>query len=82
MSSYGSIIRVFAIILFIYVLMESFFSFRMVLVDNYVNSSPEYCYSSYVFGHRYQSEIYFSCSVLKNYFISILSILNCKLRGY
>nr|BAV82643.1 cytochrome c oxidase subunit I [Ancylostoma duodenale] len=65
MSSYGSMISVFALFLFLYVLFESFFSYRLVLSDNFINSSPEYSLSSYVFGHSYQSEIYFSCSVLK-----------------
>ncbi|VDO23703.1 unnamed protein product [Heligmosomoides polygyrus] len=65
-SSYGSIVRVFAIFLFLYVLVESIFSYRIILVDNFVNSRPEYRYSSYVFGHSYQADIYFSSSVIKN----------------
>ena len=65
MSSYGSIISVFALFLFLYVLLESFFIYRLVLNDNFINRSPEYRISSYVFGHSYQSEIYFRCSVIK-----------------
>ena len=64
-SSYGSMISVFALFLFLYVLIESFFSYRLVLYDSFINSRPEYRLSSYVFGHRYQREIYFSCRVIK-----------------
>nr|BAV82628.1 cytochrome c oxidase subunit I [Angiostrongylus costaricensis] len=64
-SSFGSLLSVFALFMFIFLLLESFFSYRLVLMDNYYNSSPEYSYSSYVFGHSYQSEIYFSSSNLK-----------------
>ena len=65
MSSYGSMVSVFALFLFLYVLIESFFSYRLVLNDSFINSRPEYRLSSYVFGHRYQREIYFSCRVIK-----------------
>uniref|UniRef100_A0A915AYT6 Cytochrome c oxidase subunit 1 n=1 Tax=Parascaris univalens TaxID=6257 RepID=A0A915AYT6_PARUN len=41
MASYGSIISVFALFLFIYVLLESFISHRLFLFDYYVNSGPE-----------------------------------------
>nr|BAV82596.1 cytochrome c oxidase subunit I [Angiostrongylus cantonensis] len=64
-SSFGSLVSVFALFMFIFLLLESFFSYRLLLLDNYYNSSPEYSYSSYVFGHSYQSEIYFSSSSLK-----------------
>jgi heme/copper-type cytochrome/quinol oxidase subunit 1 len=65
-ASYGSIIRTFGLFLFIYVLLESFFSYRLVLNDYFVNRSPEYRLSGYVFGHSYQREIYFRTSSLKN----------------
>lgn len=52
----------FALFLFIYLLLESFMSYRLVLNDYFVNSSPENSYSNYVFGHSYQSEIYFVTS--------------------
>ena len=54
------------IILFIYVLLESFFRYRLVLNDFFVNRRPEYRLRGYVFGHRYQSEIYFRSASLKN----------------
>jgi heme/copper-type cytochrome/quinol oxidase subunit 1 len=65
-SSYGSIISTAGLFLFIYVLLESFFSYRLVIRDFYSNSRPEYCMSNYVFGHRYQAEIYFRTASLKN----------------
>lgn len=65
-ASYGSIIRTAGLFLFIYVLLESFFSYRLVIRDYYSNRRPEYCMSNYVFGHSYQSEIYFRTTRLKN----------------
>lgn len=65
-SSYGSIIRTFGLFLFIYVLIESFFRYRLVLNDYFVNRRPEYRIRGYVFGHSYQSEIYFRSSSLKH----------------
>ena len=65
-ASYGSIIRTAGLFLFIYVLLESFFSYRLVIRDYYSNRSPEYCIRNYVFGHSYQAEIYFSTTSLKN----------------
>ena len=66
LASYGSIIRTFGLFLFIYVLLESFFRYRLVLNDFFVNRRPEYRLRGYVFGHRYQSEIYFRSASLKN----------------
>ena len=64
-ASYGSIIRVFALFLFIYVLAESFISHRVLLFDYHNNSRPENSIRGYVFGHSYQSEIFYSSTVLK-----------------
>ena len=64
-SSYGSIIRVFALFLFLYTLINSFGRSKVIMNDFFINSRPEYRISRYVFGHRYQSEIYFRCSVIK-----------------
>lgn len=58
-SSYGSLLRVFAIFLLIYVILDSFISFRVLIVDYNVNRSPEGSLRSFVFGHRYQREVYF-----------------------
>ena len=62
LSSYGSIIRVFALFVFLYTLLESFISFRVLLFDYRINNGPERRLRNYIFGHRYQSEIYFSVS--------------------
>nr|UWI71681.1 cytochrome c oxidase subunit I [Strongyloides fuelleborni fuelleborni] len=59
-SSYGSMISMFALFLFIYVLIESFMSYRLSLVDYFYNNSPEHMLSNIVFSHSYQSNIYFS----------------------
>lgn len=58
-SSFGRILRVFSLFLFIYMLLESFNSFRIFIVDCNVNHRPERSLSSYVFSHSYQSELYF-----------------------
>jgi len=60
LSSYGSILRVFSLFLFIYLLLDSIIRFRVLLVDYSVNSGPEGSLRSYIFGHSYQGEIYFS----------------------
>nr|YP_009092396.1 cytochrome c oxidase subunit I [Aphelenchoides besseyi]AII79374.1 cytochrome c oxidase subunit I [Aphelenchoides besseyi] len=59
-SSFGSMLSVFSLFLFVYLLMDSFFNFRLFLLDNFVNNGPESSLSFYVFGHGYQSDIYFS----------------------
>lgn len=65
MASYGSMIRVFALFLFIFVLLESFMSHRLMLDDYFMNRSPEYRMRRYVFGHRYQSEIFYRSTIIK-----------------
>jgi hypothetical protein len=62
LSSYGSIISVFALFVFLYTLLESFMSFRVLLFDYSINNGPESSLRNYIFGHSYQSEIYFSFS--------------------
>ena len=64
-SSYGSIIRIFAMFFFIYVLIESLIRYRIYLGDYFINRSPENRGDNYVFGHRYQSEIFYSSILLK-----------------
>lgn len=65
LASYGSIVRTFGLFVFLYVLFESFFRYRLVLRDYYINRRPEYCNSNYVCGHSYQRDIYFSTVLLK-----------------
>ncbi len=50
----------FGLFLFIYLLIDSFFSYRLFLVDFTPNVRPEVVYRNYVFGHSYHSDIYFS----------------------
>ncbi|KAK6055464.1 hypothetical protein COOONC_07030 [Cooperia oncophora] len=52
-------ISIFALFLFVYVLIERFMSYRLSLVDYFYNNSPEHMLCNIVFGHSYQSEIYF-----------------------
>lgn len=71
LASYGSIISVFALFLFVYVLLESFVGYRVFLFDYHVNSRPECSLSGYVFGHSYQSEIFYRSVVFKVWTFSI-----------
>nr|YP_009162831.1 cytochrome c oxidase subunit I [Gnathostoma spinigerum]AKM22096.1 cytochrome c oxidase subunit 1 [Gnathostoma spinigerum] len=64
-SSFGSMVSVFALFVFIYVLLESMMGYRLVMNEQFYSSSPEIVMSGYVFGHSYQSEIYYSSSELK-----------------
>lgn len=59
-SSFGSMLTNFGLFLFIYLLIDSFFSYRLFLVDFTPNVRPEVVYRNYVFGHSYHSDIYFS----------------------
>lgn len=61
-SSYGSIIRVFSICLFIYILLESLISFRLIFSDDKNNYSCESSLRNYVFSHSYQSYVFFNLS--------------------
>lgn len=61
-SSFGSMIRVFSLFLFLYVLLESFITFRILLQDYNINRGPEGSLRNYIFGHSYQREIFFSIS--------------------
>lgn len=70
-ASYGSLLTVFALFLFIYTLLESFIGHRLLLCDYHVNRSPEFSSRGYVFGHSYQSEIFYRSTVLKFWTFSI-----------
>lgn len=59
LSSYGSILRTFALFLFIYILIESIIRHRHVVTDSFMNSRPEVSYRNYVFRHSYFSDTYF-----------------------
>jgi hypothetical protein len=51
LSSYGSIISVFALFVFLYTLLESFMSFRVLLFDYSINNGPESSLRNYIFGN-------------------------------
>jgi heme/copper-type cytochrome/quinol oxidase subunit 1 len=59
-SSFGSIIRIFALFVFIYIVYLSLMSFELFIIDDKVASSPEASLSGYVYMHRYQE----SCLLL------------------
>lgn len=82
-ASYGSIISIFALFLFIFVLLESFIGQRLLLTDYHINSRPEFSSRGYVFGHSYQSEIFYSSTILKFWVFSInFNIPNCRLDDF
>jgi len=58
-SSYGAILSTFALFLFIFLIIESPVSYRLVISDYSSNRRPERSLRNFVFGHSYQSEIYF-----------------------
>lgn len=60
LSSYGRILRVFALLLFVFLIFDSFFNSRLFIFEGFINTSPEVSFGSYVFGHRYQNEMFFS----------------------
>jgi len=59
-SSYGSILRTFALFLFIFIILDSLLNSQLVISDYSSNSRPERSLRNFVFGHSYQSEIFFS----------------------
>jgi hypothetical protein len=59
MASFGSMLRVFSLLLFVYLLLDSLLKQALFLLEEFVNSGPEGSLSFYVFSHSYQSEVYF-----------------------
>nr|YP_008992254.1 cytochrome c oxidase subunit I [Bursaphelenchus xylophilus]ACV96744.1 cytochrome c oxidase subunit I [Bursaphelenchus xylophilus]BAV78616.1 cytochrome c oxidase subunit I [Bursaphelenchus xylophilus] len=58
-SSFGSMLSVFSLLLFIYLMLDSFNSFRLFITEYSLNYSPENMLSGYIFNHSYQSEMFF-----------------------
>nr|YP_010489345.1 cytochrome c oxidase subunit I [Strongyloides cebus]UWK23990.1 cytochrome c oxidase subunit I [Strongyloides cebus] len=58
-SSYGSVLSMFSLFLFLFVLYDSFLSYRLLLLDYFMNNSPELVYL-YNFSHSFKSDVYFS----------------------
>jgi cytochrome c oxidase subunit 1 len=59
LASFGRILRVFSLLLFVFLLLDSILKSVFFLLEEFVNSSPEGSLSFYVFSHRYQREVYF-----------------------
>jgi heme/copper-type cytochrome/quinol oxidase subunit 1 len=59
LSSFGSLLRIFSLFLFVFLLFDSFFSFKFFFVDEFVNSGAEGVLSFFVFSHSYQRDIFF-----------------------
>nr|BCD52069.1 cytochrome c oxidase subunit I [Strongyloides sp. EN-2020a] len=62
LSSFGSLISIFSLFFFIFVLLESFISFRLLVVDYFNGVSPENSNLGYNFYHSFQDGIYLSVS--------------------
>nr|BCD52213.1 cytochrome c oxidase subunit I [Strongyloides procyonis] len=60
LSSFGSLVSIFSLFFFVFVLLESFMSYRLLVVDYFNGVSPENTNLGYVFFHSYQDGIYFS----------------------
>jgi heme/copper-type cytochrome/quinol oxidase subunit 1 len=58
-SSFGSVISVFSLLLFVFLILDSFLKSQLFLVEEFINSSPEGSLGFYIFRHSYQREIYF-----------------------
>lgn len=57
-SSFGSFMSIFSLFLFIYMVLDSFYSFRLVFLDDKMSCSPESVTGGYVFSHSYVSSFY------------------------
>jgi len=68
-SSFGSFVRTFSLFLFIYLIIDSLFCAQVVISDYSTNRSPEGSLRNFVFGHSYQSEIFFRIRKMKTYYI-------------
>lgn len=72
LSSFGSVLTLFSVLFFVFLLFESVYCFRPFISDDKPSRFSESSFSSYVFGHRYQRCIHFSV---------FLSYDNCSLWG-
>jgi cytochrome c oxidase subunit 1 len=59
LASFGSMLRVFALFLFVFLLLDSLLKSVFFLVEEFINRGPEGGFSFYVFSHSYQSEVFF-----------------------
>lgn len=59
LASFGRMLSVFALLLFVFLLLDSLLKQVSFLTEEFINSGPEGRLSFYVFSHSYQSEVYF-----------------------
>jgi len=59
LASFGRMLRVFSLLLFVFLLFDSLLKQVLFFLEEFVNGGPEGGLSFYVFSHRYQSELYF-----------------------
>jgi len=52
-------LRVFSLLLFVFLLLDSLVRHVLFLVEEFVNGGPEGALRFYVFSHSYQGEVYF-----------------------
>ena len=52
-------LRVFSLLLFVYLLFDSFYTFRLFVSEDFMNNGPERVLRTYVFGHSYLSDMFF-----------------------
>lgn len=58
-ASFGRILSVFSLLLFVFLLFDSFLSCVFFFSEEFVYNSPEGSFSFYVFSHGYQREVLF-----------------------
>jgi heme/copper-type cytochrome/quinol oxidase subunit 1 len=58
-ASFGRVLSVFSLFLFVYLLLDSFLSMSFFLSEEFVNCSSEGSLSFFVFSHGYQEDILF-----------------------
>jgi cytochrome c oxidase subunit 1 len=58
-ASFGRMLSVFSLLLFVYLLLDSFVSSCLLLLDEFSNNGVEGSLSFYVFSHSFQREVYF-----------------------
>ncbi len=59
LSSFGSLISIFSLFFFVFVLLESFISYRVLVVDYFNGVRPENTNLGYNFYHSFQDGVYF-----------------------
>jgi len=58
-ASYGRMLSVFSLLLFVFLLIDSLLKSRLFLLDEFINNNAEGSLSFYIFSHSYQCDVYF-----------------------